>query len=45
LVNVALFFQRRYFAGEVSGDGGEFALSSGEACPRTQAVADAVKDG
>lgn len=45
LVNVALFFQRRYFAGEVSGDGGEFALAAGEACPRTQAVADAVKDG
>lgn len=45
LVNVALFFQRRYFAGEVSGDGGEFAAAAGEACPRTQAVADAVKDG
>ncbi len=42
LVNVALYFQRRYFADAVKADAGEYAAIAGDVCPRSQAVADSV---
>jgi len=42
LVNVALYFQRRYFGDAVNADAGEYAAIAGDVCPRSQAVADSV---
>ena len=42
LVNVALYFQRRYFGGVVKADAAEYAAIAGDACPRSQVVADSI---
>ena len=42
LVNVALYFQRRYFGDEVTAAAGIEAAAAGEMCPRGQAVADSA---
>jgi ACR3 family arsenite transporter len=42
LVNVALYFQRRYFGDAVKVDSGEYAAVAGDACPRSQVVADSI---
>ena len=39
LVNVALYFQRRYFGDEVTAAAGIEAAAAGETCPRSQAIA------
>ena len=39
LVNVALYFQRRYFGDEVTAAAGIEAAAAGEMCPRSQAIA------
>ena len=43
LVNVALYFQRRYFADAVKSGAGDYAAVAGEACPRSQVIADATR--
>jgi len=43
LVNVALYFQRRYFGGAVNSDLAVDAAVAGETCPRSQIVADATR--
>jgi len=43
LVNVALYFQRRYFADAVQSGAGDYAAVAGEACPRSQVIADATR--
>ena len=40
LVNVALYFQRRYFGDAVTTAAGIEAAAAGEACPRSRIVAD-----
>ncbi|MHB8969793.1 MAG: ACR3 family arsenite efflux transporter [Pirellulaceae bacterium] len=40
LVNVALYFQGRYFGNEVTAAAGLEAAAAGERCPRNQAIAD-----
>ena len=40
LVNVALYFQRRYFGDAVKAGTGEYAAIAGDACPRRQGVPD-----
>ncbi len=40
LVNVALYFQRRYFGAEVTAAAGIEAAAVGEMCPRSQATAE-----
>jgi ACR3 family arsenite transporter len=40
LVNVALYFQRRYFGGAVTAGAAQYAANAGDACPRSQVVAD-----
>ena len=40
LVNVALYFQRRYFGDAVKAGTGEYAAIAGDACPRRQGVSD-----
>ena len=42
LVNVALYFQRRYFGGVVKADAAEYAAIAGDVCPRSQVVADSI---
>jgi arsenite transporter len=42
LVNVALYFQRRYFGGEVKVNGEEYAAIAEDACPRSQAITDSI---
>ena len=39
LVNVALYFQRRYFGDEVTAAAGIEAAAAGEMCPRSQSIA------
>jgi len=43
LVNVALYFQRRYFADAVKPGTEYFAAVPGEACPRSQVIVDATR--
>lgn len=42
LVNVALYFQRRYFGDDVTTVAGIEAAAGGEMCPRSQAIADSA---
>jgi ACR3 family arsenite transporter len=43
LVNVAFYFQRRYFADAVKSGAGDYAAVAGEACPRSQVIVDATR--